>query len=73
MAKMSPSDFTMSEINSNGEFVRISEINDMIDYGVLKLDEVKLKEYHFDTRVTYDKELYTREQAMILFGSLVGM
>ena len=34
-------------------------------------DETKLKEYHFDTRVTYNKEIYTREQAMNLFGNLV--
>ena len=43
----------------------------MIAYGVLKLDEAKLKEYHFDTRVTYNKEIYTREQVMNLFGNLV--
>lgn len=73
MRKMYPSDFNMSESNPNGNFIRISEINDMIAYGVLKLDEAKLKEYHFDTRITYNKEMYTREQAMNLFGDLVGM
>lgn len=73
MRKMYPSDFNMSESNPNGNFIRISEINDMIAYGVLKLDEAKLKEYHFDIRITYNKEMYTREQAMNLFGDLVGM
>lgn len=71
MDRMYPSDFNVSESNSNGCFVRIDELNDMIAYGVLKLDETKLKEYHFDTRVTYNKEIYTREQVMNLFGNLV--
>ena len=71
MDRMYSSDFNVSESNSNGDLVRIDEINNMIAYGVLKLDETKLKEYHFDTRVTYNKEIYTREQAMNLFGSLV--
>ena len=75
MDRMYPSDFNVSESNSNGCFIKIDELNDMIAYGVLKLDETKLKEYHFDTRVTYNKEIYiyiyTREQAMNLFGSLV--
>lgn len=71
MGRMYPSDFNVSESNSNGCFIKIDELNDMIAYGVLKLDETKLKEYHFDTRVTYNKEIYTREQAMNLFGNLV--
>ena len=71
MGRMYPADFNVSESNSNGSFIKIDELNDMIAYGVLKLDETKLKEYHFDTRVTYNKEIYTREQAMNLFGNLV--
>ncbi|MBC5667379.1 hypothetical protein H8S00_05180 [Eubacterium sp. BX4] len=55
MDRMYPSDFNVSENNSNGCFIRMDELNDMIAYGVLKLDETKLKEYHFDTRVTYNK------------------
>jgi hypothetical protein len=38
---------------------------------ILKLDRTKLKEYHFDTRFTYNKEIYTRKQAMNLFDNLV--
>lgn len=71
MDRMYPSDFNVSESNSNGCFIKIDELNDMIAYGVLKLDEAKLKEYHFDIRVTYNKEIYTREQVMNLFGNLV--
>lgn len=71
MDRMYPSDFNVSESNSNGCFIRMDELNDMIAYGVLKLDETKLKEYHFDTRFTYNKEIYTRQQAMNLFGNLV--
>ena len=60
-------DFNMVESNPNGEFVRISEINDMIRYGVISLDKTKLKEYKFDTTVTYDKDKYTREEALKLW------
>lgn len=34
-----------SGIITNGCFIKIDELNDMIAYGVLKLDETKLKEY----------------------------
>lgn len=71
MDRMYLSDFNVSESNPNGEFIKIDELNDMIAYGVLKLDETKLKEYHFDTRFTYNKEIYTRQQAMNLFDNLV--
>lgn len=71
MDRMYPSDFNVSESNPNGCFIKIDELNDMIAYGVLKLDETKLKEYHFDTRVIYNKEIYKRKQAMNLFSNLV--
>lgn len=45
MDRMYPSDFNVSESNPNGCFIKIDELNDMIAYGVLKLDETKLKEY----------------------------
>ena len=89
MERVYPSDFNMSENTSQESFVRVSEINDMIAYGVFKLDRNKLKEYKFDTnggrrrtgvrpvalseKVIYNKERYTREEAMNLFGSLVGL
>lgn len=73
MERVYPSDFNMSENKSQGSFVRVSEINDMIAYGVFKLDRNKLKEYKFDTTVIYNRERYTREEAMNLFGSLVGL
>ena len=63
-------DFGMVEINPNGQFVRITEINKMIEYGAIKVDRTRLEEYKFDTRVAYDKEKYTREEAMKLwYGS----
>ena len=73
MERVYPSDFNMSENTPEESFVRVSEINDMIAYGVLKLDRNKLKEYKFDTTVVYNKEKYTREEAMNLFGSIVGL
>ena len=71
MERVYPSDFNMSENTSQESFVRVSEINDMIAYGVFKLDRNKLKEYKFDTTIIYNKERYTREEAMNLFGSLI--
>lgn len=35
MVKIYAADFNMSESNPNGEFVRVSEINDMITKGIL--------------------------------------
>lgn len=60
-------DFNMSESNPNGEFVRVSEINKLIEYGAISIDRAKLEEYKFDTRVTYNKDKYTREEAMKLW------
>lgn len=67
MNKLYTNDFNMVSSNSNGQFVRISEINKMIECGVIQVDRQKLKEYKFDTSVIYDKEKYTREEAMKLW------
>lgn len=40
-----PSDFNVSESNPNGVWVRLNEINKMIDFEVLQVDEDKLQEY----------------------------
>ena len=68
MERVYPSDYNMSENKSQKSFVRVSEINDMIAYGVFKLDRNKLKEYKFDTIVIYNKERYTREETMKMRG-----
>lgn len=71
MGKIYAEDFNMSQSDPNGEFVRVSEINKMIEYGAIIIDRSKLEEYKFDTRVMYNKEKYTREEAMKLWnGSL---
>jgi len=41
MDRMYPSDFNVSESNSNGDLVRIDEINNMIAYVALNLDDTK--------------------------------
>ena len=43
--KLYPSDFNVSESNPNGVWVRLNEINEMIDFEVLQVDEDKLQEY----------------------------
>ncbi len=68
MEKLYANDFNMVELNPNGQFIRISEINKMIEYGAITIDRAKLKEYKFDTRVTYNKEKFSREEAMILWA-----
>ena len=50
MDKIYIEDFNMAESNPNGQFVKISEINEMIKYGVIFIDRQKLKEYHASTR-----------------------
>ena len=67
MNRIYGNDFNMVQSDINGEFVRISEINEMIKYGAITIDREKLKEYKFDTTVKYDKEKYTREKAMKLW------
>lgn len=64
MNEICANDFNMVESNPNGQFVRISEINEMIKYGAITVDREKIKEYKFDTTVMYDKDKYTREEAM---------
>lgn len=68
MSDILADDFNMVESNLNGQFVRISEINDMIKYGAIKIDREKLEDYKFDTRVVYDKDKCSREDAMRLWG-----
>ena len=57
---MFPQDFNMYESDSNGIHVNLSEINKMIEYGVITVDREKLKEYKFDTTVNSD---YSHGQA----------
>lgn len=64
MYKLHADDFNMSELNENGQFVRISELNDMIERGVIEVDHQKLQEYKFDTRVMYDRSQHAREEIM---------
>lgn len=61
------SDFNMVESNPNGQFVRVSEINDMIKYGAIKINREKMDEYKFDMTVIYDKDKISREDAMKLW------
>ena len=70
MDKMYANDFNLVEYRSSGQFVRISEINKMIEYGIITVDRSKIKEYKFDNTVMYNKDKYTREEAMRLwYGS----
>lgn len=55
MDKMYTTDFNMSMSEDNVQYVKLDELNDMLSLGILKLDREKLKEYHFDTRVNYNR------------------
>ena len=67
MDRLYAEDFNMVESNPNEQFVRISELNKMIEYGAIHIDRQKIQEYKFDTRVTYNKDKYTRGEAMKLW------
>ncbi len=58
MNRIYAEDFNMIQSDPNGEFVRISEINKMIEYGAITINRSKLEEYKFDTRVTYNKDKF---------------
>lgn len=66
--RLNANDFNMVESNPNGQFVRISELNQMIEYGAIQIDRKKIREYKFDTIVEYDKENHDREHVMKLLG-----
>lgn len=51
--KFSQKDFKLVVSEPNGQFVKISELNEMIEYGAVKIDKQKLKEYVFDSTVMY--------------------
>lgn len=70
MNRIYADDFNMSLSNANGELVRVSEINKMIEYGAITIDRAKLEEYKFDTRVTYNRERYTREEVMKMWSMI---
>lgn len=71
MNKVYSKDFNMT-VTENGEtLVRVSEINEMIRRGILTLDREKMKDYHFDTRFTYNKESLARNEAFNLYMCLL--
>ena len=49
--KLYPSEFCMSVTNPNGVFVRLDEINEMINDGILSVDFDKLEQRIFDKTV----------------------
>ena len=46
----SVNDFNVVEINSNGHFVRIEELNKMVECGVIAINRENLEEYKTETR-----------------------
>lgn len=49
--KLYPSEFCMNMTDSNGTFIRLSEINKMIADGILTVDFDKLEQRIFDRTV----------------------
>lgn len=64
MVTLSSADFNVVNHQDHNAYVRISEINRMIEYGAITIDKQKLREYKFDTTVMYNKDVLTREEAM---------
>lgn len=44
-------DFNIVIINDNGHYVRIEELNKMIEYGAITINKEKLEEYKKETRM----------------------
>lgn len=75
MNKLYPSDFNVSESNPNGVWVRLNEINDMIDFEVLQVDEDKLQEYCNLRRQQNDaqiKELWDKLEDVLFIEILLS-
>lgn len=64
MGTLSSTDFNVVNYQDHNAYVRISEINRMIEYGAITIDRQKLREYKFDTTVMHNKNALTREEAM---------
>lgn len=60
-------DFEVVDANINGTFVRLSELNELVEKGIIEIDNDKLKEYTFDNTVWYNQKLHTKEEAMKLW------
>lgn len=44
-------DFNVVVIDNNGHFVKIEELNKLIEYGAITINREKLEEYKKETRV----------------------
>lgn len=44
-------DFNVVVIDNNGHFIKIEELNKMIECGVITINREKLEEYKTETRV----------------------
>lgn len=44
-------DFNVMLIDGNGPFVRIEELNKLIEYGAITINRERLEEYKKETRV----------------------
>lgn len=66
MDRLYSDDFNMVESNINGRFVRIEELNKMIECGVIKIDKEKLLEYKFDNTVNYNKNISKEKKKLMI-------
>lgn len=53
--------FCMSLLDCGEIYIRLSELNEMIDYGVFSVDQNKLQKYCFDKQVVYNKGKTSKE------------
>lgn len=44
-------DFNVVVVDNNGHFVRIEELNKLIEYGAITINREKLEDYKTETRV----------------------
>lgn len=44
-------DFNVVVIDNNGHFIKIEELNKLVEYGAITINREKLEEYKKETRV----------------------
>lgn len=64
---MNSDDFNMVYTDLNGQFIKIEELNKMIEYGVITINKEKLDKYKFNTCFNYNKEKYTEDEAFKMY------
>lgn len=51
MNKLSGHEFDVLQSDDNGRWIRVEELNKMIELGIVTVNMNKMEQYHIDTRI----------------------